>query len=103
MKKIFNRLLPIFSGKCITNNRVESKYSQIKKKGKIIKHKDPSYSDKLFLLNEYLVQHKKLPVVNLTGRPLYKYLITNHKIVEEKRESFSIKKIGEQIMISNYF
>jgi hypothetical protein len=102
MKYIFQTLLPIFSGKCITNNRVESKHSQIKRKGNLVKQPDPSYSDKLFLLNEYIVQHGHLPPTNLNGKPLYKYLVGESRKVHEKYLVWDNDKKKAQLMISNF-
>jgi hypothetical protein len=102
MKNIFQRLLPIFSGKCITNNRVESKHSQIKRKGNIKKQQDPSYVDQLFLIHEYIVQHGHLPAINLEGRPLYKYLIKNNKTKPRKYVFWEQNKKSAQTMISHF-
>ena len=102
MRKIFQKLLPIFAGKCITNNRVESKHSQIKGTGKLRKQPDVDYCDKLFLLQEYIVTHKHLPPVNLKGRPLYKYLMKPKKKSEESYVISGKRNKKSQLMMSTF-
>jgi len=102
MQRILQRLLPIFSGKCITNNRIESKHSQIKRKGKLTKQADATYADKLFLITEYLVQNQCFPPISIEGMPLQKFLLK-----KRKRSPFQyiIKdgaKIKSQKTISGY-
>ena len=102
MKKLFLVLMPIFHHKCITNNRIESKNSQIKRCGENRKQPDRFYNDNLVQLYEFISQNDKLPKVTLNGRPLYKYLMK-----EEYQESFkykicAISKSGYQKTISSY-
>ena len=79
MQRMIEQILPIFRDKCITNNRIESKHSQIKRTGKLRKQKNPNYLDKLFQLQEYIVQTGHLPEIFFTRRPLYKNLIKTTK------------------------
>ena len=85
MRSMLQQVLPIFLHKTITNNRVESKHSQIKRTGNLRKQTDGSYGDLLFQLQEFIVQHGYLPEVTLEGRPLYKYLILP---VREKQKGY---------------
>jgi len=102
MQRIFQRLLPLFAGKCITNNRVESKHSQIKRCGNLRKQLDIDYCDKLFLLQEYLTIHKHLPPVNLKGRPLYKYLMKPNKKRHKGYAKIENGKKKTQSLISSF-
>ena len=102
MKKLFLQLLPIFHHKCITNNRIESKNSQIKRCGENRKQPDRIYNDNLVQLYEFISQNDRLPKVTLNGRPLYKYLM-----IEENQECFeykisAINKSWSQKIISSY-
>ncbi|TFG17094.1 MAG: hypothetical protein EU530_11120 [Promethearchaeota archaeon] len=79
MKKMIEPLFPIFSQKCVTNNRVESKHSQLKRTGRLRKQQQAEYADKLFQLQEYIMKTGHLPETYLEGKPLYKFLIPNDK------------------------
>jgi len=84
-KWMINILLPlfkIFKGKHLTTNLIESKHSQIKGNGAGRKQQDKEYGHQLFSLHAFLVEHEYLPFTNLSGRPLYKYLMIDH----EKKE-----------------
>lgn len=103
MKKMLLPLLPIFAYKCITNNRIESKNSQIKRCGESRKQPDAQYSDKIVQLYEFISQNKRLPEFTLEGRPLYKYLMQ-----ECNREHFEYRcsdngKNSAQKILSSYF
>ena len=79
MIKMFSLLFPIFSEKCITNNRVESKHAQIKRTGQLRKQQNRKYADRLFQLQEYIVKMGHLPEIYLKGKPLYQYLVQTKK------------------------
>ncbi len=103
MKKMLQPLIPIFNGKHITNNRIESKNSQIKRCGESRKQPDADYSDKIVQLYEYIVQHNRLPYVNLNGRPLFKYLM---KKINTTHVSYGSRQKGANIsqkIISAYY
>ena len=102
MKKIFHQLLPIFHHKCITNNRIESKNSQIKRCGENRKQPDRNYSDKLVQLYEFISQYGKLPKVSLDGRPLYKYLMIETNRPEFKYQCLERGKNFAQKILSSY-
>ncbi len=79
MQGMFQKILPLYHNKFITNNRVESKHSQIKRTGRIRKQPNLVYSDQLFLLQEYILQHGHIPFTFLKTRPLYHYLMESSK------------------------
>lgn len=75
MQRMFQKILPLYHNKFITNNRVESKHSQIKRTGRIRKQPSLVYSDQLFILQEYILQHEHILYTFLDTRPLYHYLM----------------------------
>ena len=95
-------IMPIFAHKHITNNRIESKNSQIKRCGGSRKQPSSEYSDNLVQLSEYISQHQRLPEVTLKGRPLFKYLMQKQNMVDF---GYKIKENGKntiQKVISSY-
>jgi hypothetical protein len=95
-------LIPIFKDKCVTNNPVESKHSQVKRKGRIRKQKDRQYGDEMFQISAYIAEHGHLPSVMLAGRPLFKYLTTPKK---KEKEEYRIAENGTimvQSVLSSY-
>lgn len=91
MLQLLLPLFKIFKGKHITTNLIESKHSQIKGNGAIKKQRDKEYGHLLFTLQAFIAECGHVPFTNMTGRPLYTYLMTEH----EK------KKIGYKILESN--
>jgi hypothetical protein len=81
-------IFKIFKGKHVTTNLIESKNAQIKGSGAGKKQRDEEYGHLLFTLHTFLKENGYVPFTNLTGRPLYNYLMVD----EEK------KKIGYQIL-----
>jgi len=79
MRNMIQKIFPLYHNKCITNNRVESKHSQIKRTGRIRKQPSLLYSDRLFLLQEYILQNEHLPFTYLENRPLYRYIMNTDK------------------------
>jgi hypothetical protein len=77
--RMFTPLFKLFKGKHITTNKIESKHSQVKGSGAGRKQRDGDYGDKLYKLHTFLVEYGYIPFTNLTGRPLYKFLIKNSK------------------------
>lgn len=102
MKKMLQPLYPIFLGKHITNNRIESKNSQIKRGGMKRKEPDMIYSDQLVQLQEFINQNQRLPEISLEGRFLYKYLMKETVWQEFTYKSFNSSKIVNQNVISKY-
>ena len=87
-------LFKIFKGKHLTTNLIESKHSQVKRNGAGRKQQDKEYGHQLFALHAFLVEHEYLPFTNLSGRPLYKYLMMDvkkkeggYRILEGNRKS----------------
>ncbi|MFX1260417.1 MAG: hypothetical protein ACFFAN_21415 [Promethearchaeota archaeon] len=94
-KGIIHMLTPIFKifkGADITPNKMESKNSQIKRNGARKKQRDMEYGHKLFTLYAVLVEYGYIPFTNLTGRPLYRFLMKD----DNKK-----KKIGYRILEDN--
>ena len=87
MIRMLTPIFKIFKGKHVTTNLIESKNSQLKGNGVGKKQRDAEYGHQLFTLRAFFVEFHYLPFTNLTGRPLYKYLMK-----DEKK-----KKIGYQI------
>jgi len=92
MIQILMPVFKIFKGKHITTNKIESKHSQVKRDGAGKKQRDKEYGHKLYALHSFLVEYKHIPFTNLTGRPLYKYLMKSrkkekigYKILENRR------------------
>jgi len=94
MIRALTPVFKIFKEKHVTTNMIESKHSQIKRNGAKRKQRDKDYGHKLFTLHAFLVEFGCIPFTNLTGRPLYKFLMDNNKkekmayrIVEPTRTS----------------
>ncbi len=103
MRNMIQKIFPLYHNKCITNNRVESKHSQIKRTGRIRKQPSLLYSDRLFLLQEYILQNEHLPFTYLKNRPLYRYIMNTNK---KERNDYIIRKNDKGItqkFISGYF
>ena len=104
-KWIIQMLTPvfkIFKGKHVTTNLIESKHSQIKGNGAGKKQRDKEYGHQLFTLHAFFVEYGYIPFTNLTGRPLYNYLMKEEK---EKRIGYRIpegKQIFVQTVLSDY-
>ncbi len=105
-KKWMNRMLSpifkIFKGKHITTNKIESKHSQIKGSGAGKKQRDKEYGHVLFTLHAFFVEYGHIPFTNLTGRPLYNYLMKDGK---KKKIGYRIpegKRIFVQTVLSGY-
>ena len=95
-------LLKIFKGKHTTTNLIESKHSQVKGSGAGKKQRDKEYGHVLFTLHAFLVEHGHIPFTNLTGRPLYNYLMKDEK---KKKIGYRIlegKRIFVQTVLSGY-
>jgi len=95
-------LVKIFKGKRVTTNWVESKHSQVKRKGASRKQQDVKYGDALFHVCAYLAERGDLPPVSLEGRPLFKYLVHNQG---KSREGYYFHKDGaiyKQLLLSAY-
>jgi len=89
-KWMLQLLVPIFKyfkGKYITTNLIESKHSQVKRKGVGRKQRDKEYGHQLFALHAFLAEYDYLPFTNLVGRPLYRYLT---KKVEKKGFGYTL-------------
>ncbi len=104
-KWIIRMLIPIFKifkGKHITTNKIESKHSQIKGSGAGKKQRDKEYGHVLFTLHAFFVEYGHIPFTNLTGRPLYNYLMKDGK---KKKIGYRIlegKRIFVQTVLSGY-
>lgn len=103
MKKMIEPLIPIFLGKHITNNRIESKNSQIKRSGVKRKEPDRIYSDNLVQLQEFINLHDRLPEFHLKGRPLYSKLMNDSKMRKFWYEMADNTKFTKQKILSPYF
>ncbi|MHA1766259.1 MAG: hypothetical protein ACTSVK_08350 [Promethearchaeota archaeon] len=103
MQGMIQQIIIIFHGKFITNNRSESKNSQIKRTGNMRKQPNEEHSDHLFQLQEYIVKNGHLPQTFIKGRPLYKYLM---KDIKSQKIGYRInlnKKEFNQTLIESYF
>jgi hypothetical protein len=81
---------------------IESKNSQVKGNGAAKKQRDAEYGHQLFTLHAFLVEFQYLPFTNLTGRPLYNYLMKDEK---KKKIGYKIpegKRILVQTVLSGY-
>ncbi len=102
MIQMLTPIFKIFKGKHITTNLIESKHSQIKRNGAGKKQRDKEYGHQLFALQAFLVEYKYLPFTNLSGRPLYKYLMKDGK---KKKIGYKIpenNRIFVQTVLSTY-
>lgn len=86
MIQMLTPIFKIFKGKHITTNIIESKHAQVKGNGARRKMRDKEYGHKLYMLHSYIVENEHIPFTNLTGRPLYRYLMktTNKKRIGYK-------------------
>lgn len=94
MIRMFQAAFKIFQGKCITNNRSESKHSQVKRNGAQRKQQDLNYSDDLFRVCASIAEQKKFPPMVFEGHPLFKYIIQSRKYQEK---GYVIQKNGAKI------
>ncbi len=104
-KWILQMLMPIFKifkGKHITTNKIESKHSQVKGNGAGRKQRDKDYGHKLYMLHTFLVEYGYIPFTNLTGRPLYKYLIKSSKKKKMGYKTLESERIYIQTVLSDY-
>ena len=79
MIRMLTPIFKIFKGKHVTTNLIESKNSQLKDNGAGKKQRDAKYGHQLFTLRAFFVEFHYLPFTNLTGRPLYSYLMKDEK------------------------
>jgi hypothetical protein len=93
----------IFLGKCITTNWMESKNSQVKRKGASRKQQDTNYSDALFKVCAYLAEHGHLPRVSLEGRPLFKYIVGDRGRSKEGYLFHNDGVTSRQLLLSAYY
>ncbi|MEE9377361.1 MAG: hypothetical protein V3V33_04915 [Candidatus Lokiarchaeia archaeon] len=104
-KWMFQMLIPIFKifkGKHITTNKIERKYSQVKRNGAGRKQRDKEYGHKLYVLHTFLVEYGFIPFTNLTGRPLYSYLIKSNKKKKMGYKTLENDRIYVQTVLSAY-
>jgi hypothetical protein len=102
MIQMLTPIFKIFKEKHVTTNLIESKHSQIKGNGAGKKQRDKEYGHQLFTLLAFLVEYGFIPFTNLTGRPLYNYLIKDDK---KKKIGYRIpegKRILVQTVLSGY-
>jgi hypothetical protein len=84
MIQILQPLFKIFKGRVMTTALIESKNNQIKGMSGDRKQQDPDYNHKLFALSSFIVEFGFFPLVNLNGRPLFKYLMKDIEKVRLK-------------------
>jgi hypothetical protein len=75
-------LQPIFKklkGKHMTTGLIESKNHQIKHTSGDRKQQDSNYNHELFALSNFIVEKEYLPIINIYGRPLFKFLMKEPK------------------------
>jgi len=102
MIQMLTPIFKIFKEKTITTNLIESKHSQIKGNGGGKKQRDKEYGHQLFTLHAFLVEYGHIPFTNLTGRPLYNYLMKDDK---KKKIGYRIpegKRILVQTVLNGY-
>jgi len=102
MLQMLSPIFKIFKGKHITTNKIESKFSQVKGNGAGKKQRDKEYGHLLFTLHTFVVEYGYIPFTNLTGRPLYKYLM---KDVKKKKIGYRLpegKRNFVQTVLSGY-
>lgn len=103
MQAMLKPIIILFNGKFITNNRSESKNSQLKRTGNMRKQPNEEHSDHLFQLQEYIVKNGHLPQVSIKGRPLYNYLMEDSKKQKIGYKIHLNKKAFNQTLIEAYF
>lgn len=82
MVRLLDPLFKAFGGKHLTSSLVESKHHQVKSGPAGRKQQDVEYGHQLFTLSAFIADHGFLPLTNIPGRPLYRYLMK-----ERDRES----------------
>jgi len=102
MLRMLTPIFKIFKGKTITTNKIESKHSQVKRNGAGKKQQDQDYGHKLYMLHTYLLEYGHIPFANLTGRPLYRYLIKKNKKKKMGYKTFKKDHIYVQTVLSAY-
>jgi len=102
MIRMLTPIFKIFKGKHITTNLIESKHSQIKGNRAGRKQRDAKYGHQLFMLNAFFVEFHYLPFTNLTGRPLYKYLMIESKKKEIGYRTLEGKRKSIQTVLSAF-
>ncbi len=102
MLQMLTPIFKIFKGKHITTNLIESKHSQIKGNGAGKKQRNKEYGHELFTLHAFLVEYGHIPFTNLTGRPLYTYLMKNEKNEKIGYRIPEGKRILVQTVLSSY-
>ncbi|MEJ2250397.1 MAG: hypothetical protein P8Y97_12195 [Candidatus Lokiarchaeota archaeon] len=102
MIRMLTPIYKIFKGKHITTNKIESKHAQVKGNGAGRKMRDGEYGHRLYMLHTYIVEYGYIPFTNLTGRPLFRYLMRESK---KKRIGYKIMKNDRnhiQTVLSTY-
>ncbi len=102
MLQMLSPIFKIFKEKHISTNKIESKHSQVKGNGTGKKQRDREYGHLLFTLHAFLVEYGYIPFTNLTGRPLYKYLMKDNK---KKKVGYNLpesKQNSVQTVLSSY-
>ena len=102
MLQMLSPIFKIFKGKHITTNKIESKHSQVKGNGAGKKQRDKEYGHLLFTFHAFVVEYGYIPFTNLTGRPLYIYLM---KDVKNKKIGYRLpegKRIFVQTVLNGY-
>lgn len=102
MLQILIPLFKIFKGIHITTNKIESKHSQVKGNGAGKKQRDKEYGHLLYTIHTFVVEYGYIPFTNLTGRPLYKYLM---KDIKKKKCGYRLpegNRIFVQTVLSSY-
>jgi hypothetical protein len=102
MIQMLTPIFKIFKGKHVTTNLIESKHSQIKGNGTRKKQRDKVYGHELFTLHAFLVEYGYIPFTNLTGRPLYNYLMKDEKRKKTGYRILEDKRIVVQTVLSSY-
>lgn len=102
MIQMLTPIFKIFKGKHITTNKIESKHSQIKGNGAGKKQRDKEYGHVLFTIHAFLVEYRHIPFTNLTGRPLYNYLMIDDKKEKIGYKILEGKRISVQTVLSGY-
>ena len=102
MIRMLAPIFKIFKGKHVTTNLIESKNSQVKGNGAGKKQRNSEYGHQLFTLHAFLVEFHYLPFTNLTGRPLYNYLMKNEKMKKIGYRILEGKRILVQTVLNGY-
>ncbi len=102
MLEMLQPVQKFFKEKCITSNQVESKHSQIKRKGASRKQPDSQYADALFRVCAYVAEHNCIPRFTIKGRPLFKYLIDARRPLREYYVFPKKNSISKQLLLSAF-